>query len=96
MEIIAERVTFLSSKRIEDDSVQAEIRQIYKELIENIKTTITTHLVTNDNTETDVEGAGDFIPQVDNNTVNKNGASSKPKILDVPKAQKKLVKSVQQ
>jgi len=80
-------------KRIEDDSVQAEIRQIYKELIENIKTTITTHLVTNDNTETDVEGAGDFIPQVDNNTVNKNGASSKPKILDVPKAQKNKPKN---
>ena len=80
-------------KRIEDDSEQAEVRQLYKDLIDNIKSVITAHLVTNDNTETDVEGAGDFLPEVDKNKDSNIGESLKPKIHDAPKAQKNKPKN---
>lgn len=80
-------------KRIEDESVQAEVRQLYKELLEKIKATITAHLVNNDNTETDVEGAGEFLPDVEKKEANTKTESKKPKIHDTPKIQKNKPKN---
>lgn len=82
-------------KRIEDDSTQKEIRQIYKDLIENIRSTITAHLVTNENTETDIEGAGDFIPEIERNNESNKGKSSKQKIYEIPKTQKNKPKNLE-
>lgn len=80
-------------KRIEDVSVQTEVRQIYKELLEKIKAAITTHLVTNENTVTDVEGAGEFLPDVDKEKNSSKIETKKPKIHDIPKIQKNKPKN---
>lgn len=80
-------------KRIEDECVQSEVRQLYKELLERIKTTITAHLVTNENTVTDVEGAGEFLPDVDKDKSSSKVESKKSKIHDIPKIQKNKPKN---
>lgn len=82
-------------KRLDDAAVQAEVRSLYKELLDKIKETITKHLVTNDNTQTDVEGASEFLPDVEKNNGNKKPTtnSKKPKISDKPRSQKKKPKN---
>lgn len=48
--------------RIEDDVERARIRDIYKMLLDEIKRHITEHLSSSENSQTDVEGAGNYIP----------------------------------
>lgn len=78
-------------KRIEDKSVQDEVRGIYKELVEQIKNNITEHLVSSDNTKTDIEGAGEYLPRIANDFEAK--ADKEKKVLDKAKIEKKKVKS---
>lgn len=80
-------------RRIEDESVQTEVRQLYKELLEKIKEAITAHLVTSENTVTDVEGAGEFLPDIEKDKNSSNTESKKPKIHDTPKIQKNKPKN---
>jgi alpha/beta superfamily hydrolase len=77
-------------KRIEDKAVQDEVRGIYKDLIEQIRKNIAEHLASSDNTKTDVEGAGDYLP----GTTSDSGSNKdkETKVLDTPKIEKKKVK----
>ena len=79
-------------KRIEDESEQNEIRAIYKDLTDQIKTTIANHLASSDESKTDIEGAGNFLPSVETGET-KQEEKKKVKITDKPSIQKKKVKS---
>lgn len=76
-------------KRIEDDSERAEVRGIYNELLDQIRKIITEHLSSSDNSKTDIEGAGDYIPGVDPEAGTKP-TEKKRKIVDKPSVQKKI------
>ena len=76
-------------KRIEDDSERAEVRGIYNELLDQIRKIITEHLSSSDNSKTDIEGAGDYIPGVDPE-VGTKPTEKKRKIVDKPSVQKKM------
>ncbi|MDY5669404.1 MAG: hypothetical protein SPF87_03065 [Bacilli bacterium] len=76
-------------KRIEDDSERAEVRGIYNELLDQIRKIITEHLSSSDNSKTDIEGAGDYIPGVDPE-VGTKPTEKKRKIVDKPSVQKKI------
>ena len=78
-------------KRIEDKSVQDEVRGLYRELIEKIRKNVAEHLASSDNTKTDVEGAGEYLPGSVSDTGSKN-EKEKKKVLDTPKIEKKKVK----
>lgn len=78
-------------KRIEDESERAEVKGIYGELLDQIRKLITEHLVSSDNSQTDIEGASDFIPGVENDDSAKNGDKT-PKIIDKPEIRKNKVK----
>ncbi|MCM1130686.1 MAG: hypothetical protein NC310_01265 [Roseburia sp.] len=76
--------------RIEEDSKRAEIRALYKHLLDEIKRLITEHLMTSDNFQTEVAGAGNFIP----GTEDEDKESDIQKgILDTPTITTKKVKS---
>lgn len=78
-------------KRLDDNpDLQNEIRGIYRELVEQIKKNFQEHLASSNNTETDVEGAGDYLPGITNDL----GTNKKKeqKILDKPVIQKKKIK----
>ena len=77
-------------KRIEDKSLQDEVRGIYKELVNQIRKNVAEHLASSDNTKTDVEGAGDYLPGSTNDSGSK--AEKEKKVLDTPKIEKKKVK----
>jgi hypothetical protein len=78
--------------RIEDESEKQEVKSIYNELIESIKRIITDHLASSDNTKTDIEGAGDYLPGVDTDAG--KGPEEKKKVIhDKPVIQKKKVKT---
>lgn len=77
-------------KRIEDKSIQNEVRGLYKELIEHIRKNVAEHLASSDNTKTDVEGAGDYLPGTTDDS-GLNGDKEK-KVLDTPKIEKTKVK----
>ncbi|MDE7263605.1 MAG: hypothetical protein K2N64_02970 [Anaeroplasmataceae bacterium] len=80
--------------RIEDDKERAEVRSIYKKLLDEIRKLIMEHLATSDSFQTDVVGAGNFIPGSESSeglgvdSVNK-------KILDKPEITTKKVKSTE-
>lgn len=78
--------------RIEDESEKQEVKAVYNELIENIKRIITDHLASSDNTKTDIEGAGDYLPGVDTD-LGKDNNDKKKVIHDKPVIQKKKVKT---
>lgn len=78
--------------RIEDDKERAEVRGIYKKLLEEIRKLIMEHLATSDNFQTDVVGAGNFIPG-SGNTEGMLQESGSKKILDKPEITTKKVKS---
>ncbi|MCI9182309.1 MAG: hypothetical protein HFG90_03540 [Acholeplasmatales bacterium] len=77
--------------RIEDDKERAEIRGIYKRLLDDIRKHIMDHLASSDNFQTDVEGAGYFIPGEEMG--NSLEQSEKNAILDQPAISTKKVKS---
>lgn len=79
-------------KRIEDKDLQDEIRNVYKDLVEQIRNNIANHLQSSDKTKTDVEGAGEYLPGVTSETGSKKEPEKK-NILDKPVIEKKKVKA---
>lgn len=79
--------------RIDDPSERQEIKGIYNELIDSIRKIITDHLSSSDNTKTDIEGAGDYIPGVDNELGKKPSEEKKKRITDKPSILKKKIKA---
>ena len=82
-------------KRIEDASERDEVKRVYDELIDNIRKIITDHLASSDNMKTDIEGAGDYIPGVDNEVGKKPDDKPEKKVSDKPSILKKKVKPVE-
>ncbi len=78
-------------RRIDNADERAEVQSVYKQLINDIQIFVTNHLGSSDSTETDVEGAGEFIPGVDSGVTQNPNAKSK-KIYDKPQIRKKKVK----
>ncbi len=78
--------------RVEDDAERAQIREVYRILLESIRERITMHLSSSINFQTDVEGAGNFIPGVENQENQTLDAIEKT-ILDKPTISTKKVKS---
>ena len=79
--------------RIDDSSERQEIKGIYNELIDSIRKIITDHLSSSDNTKTDIEGAGDYIPGVDNELGKKPSEEKKKRVTDKPSILKKKIKA---
>ena len=52
-------------KRINDESVRSEVINVYQQLMQKIQATIADHLSSSNNTKTDLEGAGEYLPGVD-------------------------------
>jgi len=77
-------------KRIEDETVRQETKAIYSDFLDQIKNIIADHLVSSDETKTDLEGAADYLPQSTEDVGSKDG--EKTKILDKPQIQKKKIK----
>lgn len=75
-------------KRIEDVSKRDEMVNVYKSLLEDIRRIIGDHLATSDNTKTDLEGAGEYLPGVENEQTNK-GDSQEKVISETPRSRKK-------
>lgn len=78
-------------KRIEDKVLRDEVKNIYNELIEQIRKNIATHLASSDNNKTDVEGASEYLP----GTANDLGSQKEKekKLLDTPRIEKNKIKS---
>jgi len=75
-------------QRIDDPAERNEKRAVYNELLESIKRLVTEHLSSSDKSKTDLEGAGDYIPQIDPD----NGSGTdekKKKVQDKPQIQKR-------
>jgi hypothetical protein len=81
--------------RIDDLSERNEIKAIYSELREKIRTCIQNHLANSDDTQTDLEGAGDYLPIV-NNDEPKGGHNKTIKVIDNAHIQKQKVQSKNQ
>lgn len=77
--------------RIEDNSIKSEIKGLYKELRDKISKAILGHLKNTDKTETDLEGAGEFLPSV--NTGNDLAKQPQRRIIDKPQIRKKKIKN---
>ncbi|MDE6660972.1 MAG: hypothetical protein K2J93_04005 [Anaeroplasmataceae bacterium] len=76
--------------RIEEDARRAEVRGIYKHLLDEIRKIISSHLASSDSFQTEVAGAGNFIPGADD----EEPANDLQKgILDTPTITTKKVKS---
>ncbi|MBQ3334757.1 MAG: hypothetical protein IJG85_04100 [Eubacteriaceae bacterium] len=78
--------------RIEDPSEKREIQAIYKELLDQIRDIITKHLASSDDTKTDLEGAGQYLPIVEADAKKANN-DEKKKIIDEPNIRKNKVKA---
>ncbi|MDE6241241.1 MAG: hypothetical protein K2M08_02335 [Anaeroplasmataceae bacterium] len=76
--------------RIEEDAKRAEVRGIYKQLLDEIRNLISGHLASSDSFQTEVAGAGNFIPGMDDEEKN---ADLQKGILDTPSITTKKVKS---
>lgn len=76
--------------RIEEDAKRAEIRGIYKQLLDEIRKLITNHLASSDSFQTEVAGAGNFIPGADDK---EQTIDLQKGILDTPSITTKKVKS---
>lgn len=76
-------------KRIEDEAERTEVRNIYNNLLEQIRKIITDHLSSSDNTKTDIEGAGDYIPGVDPD-ISSKPTEKKRKIVDKASIRNKI------
>lgn len=77
-------------KRIDDKDLQDEVRAIYSDLLSQIKKNIAQHLASSDDTQTDLEGAGDYLPGITNDSG--SNKTTEIKVLDTPKIEKKKVK----
>ena len=78
--------------RIEDPSEKREVQAIYKELLDQIRDIITKHLASSDDTKTDLEGAGEYLPIVEEDAKKAND-NEKKKIVDEPNIRKNKVKA---
>ena len=78
--------------RIEDASEKAEVQAIYRELMDQIRDLVTKHLASSDDTKTDLEGAGDYLPATEDISNSKKD-DVKDKILDEPQIRKNKVKA---
>ena len=78
--------------RIEDPSEKREVQAIYKELLDQIRDIITKHLASSDDTKTDLEGAGEYLPIVEEDAKRAND-DDKKKIVDEPNIRKNKVKA---
>lgn len=79
-------------KRIEDKDLQNEVKNVYKDLLDQIRNNIFNHLQSSDKMKTDVEGAGEYLPGMASELGSKKD-SEKNSILDKPKIEKKKVKT---
>ena len=77
-------------RRIDDKDLQDEVRAIYSDLLGQIKKNIAQHLASSDDTQTDLEGAGDYLPGITNDSG--SNKTSEIKVLDTPRIEKKKVK----
>ena len=77
-------------KRIDDKDLQNEVKSIYSDLLAQIKKNIAQHLASSDDTQTDLEGAGDYLPGITNDSG--SNKTTEIKVLDTPKIEKKKVK----
>lgn len=75
--------------RIDDEAQKAEVKGIYNDLLEKIRRNIADHLSSSDNTQTDLEGAGDYLPGVDEQP-SKRPEGEKKVVKDKPKLQKEI------
>ena len=78
--------------RIEDPSEKAEVQAIYKDLLDQIRDNITRHLASSDDTKTDLEGAGEYLPITENDDKKSKNEGQK-KIIDKPNIRKNKVKA---
>ena len=77
--------------RIDDPAEKGEIQGLYKELVNQIRDVITKHLANSDETKTDLEGAGEYLPAgTDEGQTDKQPGKE---VLDVPNICKKKVKA---
>jgi hypothetical protein len=74
--------------RIEDETRRTELKSVYNELLDNIRRIIGDHLATSDNSKTDLEGAGEYLPGLDD-TSSKKLEDDKKVIKDKPVTRKK-------
>ncbi|MDE6655523.1 MAG: hypothetical protein K2J85_00860, partial [Anaeroplasmataceae bacterium] len=80
--------------RIEDDKIREKVRYIYKQLLDGIRRIITEHLSSSDNFQTDMAGAGNFIPGSEGGFDSEQETIEKT-ILDKPSISTKKVKSTE-
>lgn len=80
-------------KRIEDSAVRTELKGIYNDLLEQIRTNIANHLASSDETKTDLEGAGEYLPVIEESDNTKKSNEGKPKVQEDAHIQKKKVKA---
>ena len=78
--------------RIEDLSERNEVKSVYRELLDKIRDLITKHLANSDDSRTDLEGAGEYIPVIEKDNNSKNSKEVN-EILDEVKIQKKKIKA---
>lgn len=78
--------------RIEDPSEKREVQALYKELLDQIRDIITKHLANSDDSKTDLEGAGEYLPISEDDAKTKN-ENEKQKIVDEPNIRKNKVKA---
>lgn len=78
--------------RIEDTAERREIQSIYKELRDQIIENIKKYLTNNDDTKTDLEGAGEYLPNINTESIGSD-KDNKLKIIDKPNIRKNKVKA---
>lgn len=79
--------------RIDDIDVRTELKSVYRTLTDQIKELITKHLANSDDTKTDLEGAGEYLPIIDESNQKKIEKTTKKKLQDDAHIQKKKVKA---
>lgn len=79
-------------KRIDDLYERKEVKNIYNDLLDQIKKCVINHLMNSDDIKTDIEGADEYLPG--KTSINSSIFKPKPtqKITDTPKINKKKIK----
>ena len=69
--------------RIDDDKERNKIKDVYSELMTSIQRIIADHLSSSNNTSTDLEGAGDYLPGFEE-LLSKHSEDEKRKVKETP------------